>query len=48
MRQYDDAEGKRQFSLNIVQTKVDVLKRPNTEGQGQGASDEAPLGVQTC
>jgi single-stranded DNA-binding protein len=28
MRTYDDAEGKKQSSLSLVQTKVEVLKRP--------------------
>jgi single-stranded DNA-binding protein len=28
MRTYDDAEGKKQSSLNLVQTKIEVLKRP--------------------
>lgn len=28
MRSYDDAEGKKQTALNLVQTKVEVLKRP--------------------
>lgn len=28
MRTYDDAEGKKQSNLSIVQTKVEVLKRP--------------------
>ena len=27
MRTYDDAEGKRQSSLSLVQTKIQVLKR---------------------
>lgn len=25
---YEDSEGKKQSSLNIVQTKIEVLKRP--------------------
>jgi hypothetical protein len=28
MRTYDDADGKRQSSLSLVQTKIEVLKRP--------------------
>ncbi|KAJ9612151.1 ssDNA-binding protein, mitochondrial [Cladophialophora chaetospira] len=28
MRTYDDADGKKQSSLSLVQTKVEVLKRP--------------------
>jgi single-stranded DNA-binding protein len=28
MRTYDDAEGKKQSSLSLVQTKLEVLKRP--------------------
>ena len=28
MRTYDDAEGKKQSSLSLVQTKIEVLKRP--------------------
>ncbi|KAJ5908285.1 hypothetical protein N7495_000967 [Penicillium taxi] len=28
MRSYDDADGKKQFSLNIVQRSIEVLSRP--------------------
>jgi single-stranded DNA-binding protein len=28
MRTYDDADGKKQSSLSLIQTKVEVLKRP--------------------
>jgi len=28
MKTYDDADGKKQSSLSLVQTKVEVLKRP--------------------
>ena len=28
MRTYDDANGKKQSSLSLVQTKIEVLKRP--------------------
>ena len=28
MRTYDDAEGKKQTALSLVQTKIEVLKRP--------------------
>lgn len=28
MRQYEDADGKKQSGLSLVQTKVEVLKRP--------------------
>ena len=28
MRTYEDADGKKQSSLSLVQTKVEVLKRP--------------------
>lgn len=28
MRTYEDADGKKQSSLNLVQTKLEVLKRP--------------------
>jgi hypothetical protein len=28
MRTYDDAEGKKQSALSLVQTKLEVLKRP--------------------
>lgn len=27
MRSYEDADGKKQTALNIVQTKIDVMKR---------------------
>ncbi|KIW51446.1 hypothetical protein PV05_10164 [Exophiala xenobiotica] len=29
MRVYEDADGKKQSALSLVQTKLDVLKRPN-------------------
>ncbi|KAK1144582.1 ssDNA-binding protein, mitochondrial [Aspergillus melleus] len=29
MRQYEDAEGKKQSALNIVQRSIEVLRRPN-------------------
>ena len=32
MRTYDDAEGKKQSSLSLVQTKIEVLKRPAPTG----------------
>lgn len=28
MRTYDDADGKKQSGLSLVQTKLEVLKRP--------------------
>jgi hypothetical protein len=31
MRVYDDADGKKQTALNIVQTKLEVLKRQPKE-----------------
>ncbi|OCT54981.1 Single-stranded DNA-binding protein RIM1, mitochondrial [Cladophialophora carrionii] len=31
MRTYDDADGKKQSSLSIVQTKIEVLKRPQSK-----------------
>jgi single-stranded DNA-binding protein len=34
MRVYEDAEGKKQSSLNIVQRTLEVLKRPNTGSEG--------------
>jgi hypothetical protein len=38
MRTYDDAEGKKQSSLSLVQTKIEVLKRPApTEADNAGA-----------
>ena len=42
MRTYDDADGKKQSSLSLVQTKIEVLKRPapveaqNTEAPPAG------------
>lgn len=30
-RPYEDAEGRKQNPLNIVQTKLDVLQRPRVE-----------------
>lgn len=42
MRTYNDADGKKQSALNLVQTKVDVLKRPYPK---EGESDDGPTGV---
>ncbi|KIW20393.1 hypothetical protein PV08_00968 [Exophiala spinifera] len=42
MRTYNDADGKKQTALNLVQTKVDVLKRPYPK---EGESDDGPTGV---
>lgn len=42
MRTYNDADGKKQSALNLVQTKVDVLKRPYPK---EGDSDDSPTGV---
>lgn len=36
MKTYEDAEGRKQSSLNIVQTKLDVLKRPQPAEGEQG------------
>jgi len=33
MRTYDDADGKKQSSLSLVQTKVEVLKRPQPKDE---------------
>jgi len=40
MRTYDDADGKKQSSLSLVQTKVEVLKRPqqHTENAAEGGA----------
>jgi single-stranded DNA-binding protein len=35
MRTYDDAEGKKQSSLSLVQTKIEVLKRPSPTEAGK-------------
>ena len=32
MRTFDDSEGKKQTQLSLVQTKIEVLKRPTVEG----------------
>lgn len=47
MRQFEDSEGKKRSSLNIVQTKINVLKRPNTERADvdNAGSEEGALGV---
>lgn len=47
MRQYEDSEGKKKSSLSIVQTKVSVLKRPNSERPDveSAGSEEGALGV---
>lgn len=39
MRTYDDADGKKQSALSVVQTKVEVLKRPQprTEDAADGS-----------
>ena len=31
MRVYEDADGKKQSALNLIQTKLDVLKRPQSK-----------------
>jgi hypothetical protein len=33
MKVYDDADGKKQSALSLVQTKVEVLKRPQSSGE---------------
>ncbi|KAK5953730.1 ssDNA-binding protein, mitochondrial [Knufia fluminis] len=40
MRTYDDADGKKQSALSLVQTKVEVLKRPqpSTEDNAEGGA----------
>jgi len=40
MRTYEDADGKKQSSLGLVQTKVEVLKRPqpSTENAAEGGA----------
>ena len=35
MRTYEDAEGKKQSSLSLVQTKIEVLKRPSPTEAGK-------------
>ena len=34
MSVYEDANGKKQSGLNLVQTKVEVLKRPQVKEEG--------------
>lgn len=38
MQSYDDRNGEKQSSLNLVQTKLEVMKRPvaREEGEGEG------------
>jgi len=38
MQSYDDRNGEKQNSLNLVQTKLEVMKRPvaREEGEGEG------------
>ena len=43
MRTYDDADGKKQTSLSLVQTKIEVLKRPTPSTED--AADGGALGV---
>lgn len=38
MRTFDGADGQTQSALNIVQTKLEVLKRPVPKEEGQDAS----------
>ncbi|EXJ93125.1 hypothetical protein A1O3_01682 [Capronia epimyces CBS 606.96] len=38
MRTYEDSEGKKQSSLNLIQTKLEVLKRPQPREE-EGTSD---------
>lgn len=42
MRTYDDSDGKKQTSLNIVQTKIEVMKRPQPKEDG---SEQGAFGV---
>jgi single-stranded DNA-binding protein len=39
MRTYDGADGKKQSSLSLVQTKIEVLKRP---APAEAQNTEAP------
>lgn len=39
MRTYEDSDGKKQSSLSLVQTKVEVLKRPQPRDEEAGASE---------
>lgn len=43
MRTYEDADGKKQSSLSLVQTKVEVLKRP--QSSTDNAAEGGALGV---
>lgn len=38
MRTYEDSDGKKQTSLNLIQTKLEVLKRPQPRDD-EGSSD---------
>jgi single-stranded DNA-binding protein len=38
MKTYEDADGKKQSSLSLVQTKVEVLKRPQSTGEEAAAA----------
>lgn len=38
MKTFTDREGKQQSALNIVQTKIDVLKRPRPKEGEEGAA----------
>lgn len=51
MKTYEDSEGKLRSSLNLVQTKMDVLKRPVPSADGEAADAEgmsAAQGEQTA
>lgn len=38
MRSYEDSEGRKQSQLSLVQTKVEVLKRPSPAA-GEGSQE---------
>jgi len=43
MRNYEDAGGKKQSALSLVQTKIEVLKRPLPKEEGP--ADVVPADV---
>lgn len=38
MRTYEDSEGRKQTSLGLVQTKLEVLKRPDSQRESSSSS----------
>lgn len=42
MRSYEDSEGRKQSQLSLVQTKLEVLKRPFSPAASEGTGEVGP------